>query len=64
MHMEPGGSAGHASAFRSGPDPGVLDPSTSGSLLHREPASPSPLCLPLCLLVLSVSLLNQSISQS
>ena len=46
-----------ASAFGSGHDPRVLGSSpTSGSLLSREPASLSlfSLCLPLCLLVISL----------
>ena len=45
-----------ASAFGSGYDPRVLGSSpASGSLLSQEPASPSLcLCLPLCLLVISV----------
>ena len=44
-----------ASAFSSGHDLRVLGSSpASGSLLSREPASPS-LCLPLCLLVISLS---------
>ena len=45
-----------ASAFSSGHDPRVLGSSpVLGSLLSREPASPS-LCLPFCLLVISLSL--------
>ena len=48
-----------APAFGSGHDLGVLGSSpVSGSLLSREPASPS-LCLPLCLLVVSVCQINK-----
>ena len=49
-----------ASAFGSGHDLRVLGWSpASGSLLSREPASPLSLCLPLCLLVISLSLSNK-----
>ena len=43
-----GGSVGWVSAFSSGHDPGVLGYNPAmGSWLRQEPASPSPLLLPL-----------------
>ena len=55
-----GGSVGWASAFGLGRGLGVLGSSpTSGSLHGGEPVSSLSLCLPLCLLVVSVCQINK-----